>query len=1561
MFYRLSTKLSAVIIILLSIVGNLFAQTDSVTVTSPNGGESWVQGTVHAVTWDYKISELEQVKINLYKDLDFVDELTITTCTGSYDWRIADDLAPSNLYRIGIVSCNDSTVSDMSDVNFSIFASLGIPALTAPTNGSVTDDFSPAFEWSAVDGAENYLIYIADNMDFTECTADTVTATTFIPSTDMSYGTYWWKVAAANNLGTGKESEVRTFTIMTLPSAPVLISPSNGSATSNLRPVFQWNAVEGTEKYIVFIADNAEFAESLADTVDTVSFTPDYNMDQKTYWWKVKAVNDLGSSEDSNVWSFTIMELPEAPMLVSPDNGSTLSTHLITFKWNKVHNAINYTICITDVNGGFTENSVTDTSFTKPINYGKYWWKVRAVNVAGAGEWSWPWVYTGVAFDYVDSGLTGVAHGATSWGDFNNDGLLDLLLTGYTGSNSVTKIYRNNGDETFTDINAGLPGISNGSAAEWGDYDNDGYLDILLVGGISRIYRNNGNGTFTNINAGLAEVWGWAAADWGDYDNDGYLDILLTGASWDEDEISRVYHNNGDGTFTDIRAGLQPVSAGSVDWGDYNNDGYLDILLTGSTAGWYNNISIIYCNNGDGTFTDINAGLPGVIFSSVAWGDYDNDGYLDILFTGNESYYQSSPRNISLIFRNNGDGTFTDISTFVDTWLLGEYFSSVSWGDFDNDGYLDILITGYTGTVCFSRVYRNKGDGSFIDITVDLPGLFQGSADWCDYNNDGKLDFLISGSTYPGPGVYYISYLYKNISSVSNNPPSAPTNLMTISDGDKITLSWDRSTDNETPQSALSYNIYLGSSPAGSEIVNPMSDISNGFRKIVSIGNSNEANFKTVKWLSSGTYYWGVQAIDHSYAGSQFSAEKSFTISAPDPVVPVATDATDFDYYSFIACWNQTGDKGYCIDVAKDIEFTHFVVGYENRNAHNANYIEVTNILPDSTYYYRIRSYNADGKASENSNIITVYGIHDPFEDIGFSITTEGPVSWGDYDNDGWLDLLFTHQIYKNNRNDTFTLINTGLPGEGNGEFGDYNNDGWLDILISSRNPWYLKIYRNNGDGTFTDANVTLPSYNSYHKWGDFDNDGLLDIFMTDNVDYVEYCYVYKNNGDNTFTEYELGIDIYVEGLNDKAYIDNALLTDYNNDGTLDLFIQITVYHYNESGDFQSLEMLNKLYKNDGNMTFTENPDAVFQNIGNGTVAWGDYDNDGFMDLLLSGQAGNGYINTAVYKNNQDGTFSGIISLKDFNYGGGIWIDYDNDGLLDFIITGWSIDAPEPYFIETVIYRNNGDDSFTPVDHNIPNFRYANIAWGDFNNDKKNDIVISGTRYNYDDDITIIYRNNNHYIPDNTVPDPPANLSGVAISSDEDWELELSWDDANDTETPRDALTYNVFVGTTPITSDILSPSSDLATGYRRVALSGNSGSNNTIVIHDLEPGRYYWSVQAVDQCYKGSVFACEQYIDISEIEDTSQIPVESMLFQNYPNPFNPDTVIKYSISNDAQVKLNIFDTTGREVSSLVDQKQDKGWHEVKYSAEAQTSGLYFYRLSVDGKVVSSRKMMLIK
>lgn len=465
-------------------------------------------------------------------------------------------------------------------------------------------------------------------------------------------------------------------------------------------------------------------------------------------------------------------------------------------------------------------------------------------------------------------GIAGVEHSSVAWGDYDSDGDLDVLLTGSEGGvNPISKVYRNNGNNTFSDLSAGLTGVYFGAVA-WGDVDNDSDLDILLTGfdgadRISRIYRNNGNSTFTDIHAALTGVY-FSAVAWGDTDNDGDLDVLLTGHDGTNTPVAKVYRNNGNSTFTDLNIELPGVQVGAVAWGDADNDGDLDILLTGSSLG--GRVARIYRNEGNGSFTDMNAGLTGVSRGAVAWGDADNDGDLDVLLSGD-----NGSAAITKIYRNNGNSSFTDVGAA----LTGVSYSSVAWGDTDNDGDLDILLSGNAvPNTPTTKVYRNDGGYAFTELTANLTGAKNSAAVWGDVDLDGDLDVLLTGQNALGAR---IAKVYRNNAASANTVPTAPTALTATAapSGTSLTLSWTAATDNQTAAPGLSYNLRVGTTPGGSDVFSTMASIANGKRRIPDAGPIQGTNYSLTGLTPGETYYWSVQAIDPSRSGGAFAAEKS--------------------------------------------------------------------------------------------------------------------------------------------------------------------------------------------------------------------------------------------------------------------------------------------------------------------------------------------------------------------------------------------------------------------------------------------------------------------------------------------------------------------------------------------------------------------------------------------------------------------------------------------------------------------------------------------------------------
>lgn len=338
-----------------------------------------------------------------------------------------------------------------------------------------------------------------------------------------------------------------------------------------------------------------------------------------------------------------------------------------------------------------------------------------------------------------------------AWIDIDNDGDMDLYVScDLTGANLL---YRNDGGGTFTKVVTGaIHSAGPGSiGAAWADIDNDGWLDLFVSrqnGSPSLLFRHQADGTF--LRSSLPAGGFSRGGAWADYDNDGFVDLMVGDMTQNV-----LWHNNGEGTVvaaTDTPIVTTP-NGSNLSWADYDNDGDADLFVANSGG-----TARIYQNKGNGKFTSLeNGAFPEQIQGGTgsAWGDFDNDGFLD-LFLCRLNPQQAVP---SFLFRNNGNGTFTQIiqSPFTDDT---GYSVTCVWSDFDNDGWLDLFATDNRGK---NRLYFNKKGGTFERVLTgtianDL-GNSAGAASG-DYDGDGFLDLFVATGTNGSQGRN--DFLYHN-------------------------------------------------------------------------------------------------------------------------------------------------------------------------------------------------------------------------------------------------------------------------------------------------------------------------------------------------------------------------------------------------------------------------------------------------------------------------------------------------------------------------------------------------------------------------------------------------------------------------------------------------------------------------------------------------------------------------------------------------------------------------------------------------------------------------------
>jgi len=323
-----------------------------------------------------------------------------------------------------------------------------------------------------------------------------------------------------------------------------------------------------------------------------------------------------------------------------------------------------------------------------------------------------------------------------AWGDYDNDGDVDVVV-GQRVSGRTAHFYQNNGDGTFSRITEGIiatdPVASTGPS--WADQDNDGDLDLYVAthdNTANVFYRNDGDGTFTKVMEGdwvnTPDLGDGAA--WGDYDNDGSVDLYVA----IDGNRNLLYHNNGDGTMTPVNTEANAIAGDSHGcvWTDFDGDGDVDLFVSGQDKAQFR-------NDGDGIFTWITSANGGILGATMDVGfasaDYDNDGDLDLL------HGTWAPARLYL---NEGEAGFVRQANIVlpdggSTRPVG-----LAWGDYDNDGHQDLFISNSEEN---NLLYHNDGDGSFTLITespVVSADLDSGGSAWVDYDNDGDLDLFVA-------------------------------------------------------------------------------------------------------------------------------------------------------------------------------------------------------------------------------------------------------------------------------------------------------------------------------------------------------------------------------------------------------------------------------------------------------------------------------------------------------------------------------------------------------------------------------------------------------------------------------------------------------------------------------------------------------------------------------------------------------------------------------------------------------------------------------------------------
>ena len=839
--------------------------------------------------------------------------------------------------------------------------------------------------------------------------------------------------------------------------------------------------------------------------------------------------------------------------------------------------------------------------------------------------------------------------------DVNNDGYTDIIVSGYDSTRSGLYIDIRTGSSngtfsqgyqtnfiTYPDTIAEyLGGLGNISLA---DVNLDGNIDLYINGSAkSKLLFNSSSGYFSESSWLQNMSVTYSDGKWGDVNMDGRPDLFLMGVNeYGDNILNELFINTGTDLDEDPTTIFPSLFTGSSAWGDYDNDGDPDLIIGGRTANPNSSVSRLYQNDPIGRLTEVTTAdaINGIKAGAFRFADLDADGDLDLIMSG---WNKIEGDLVTYILENEPLGTFSLASGQIDFAVA---YGTIDAIDLNLDGLQDIVISGaddvsiYSGRVhsLSGRVYMNNGDGTFNEIK-QLNGAR--SAKFVDVDQDGIPDLVANGTTEIGNPDSTFSDVYLNTSSGSNQDPEPPNALTAFAVSTRAIFSWGTGSDDIDESAGLSYNIRIGTSSGGNELVSSSVpyNSSNVGRRLIREFNE----------IPHGTYYWAVQTVDASGNISEWSQQDTLFIAR----LVASTQSLPGVYYS------SAGWADYTEDGIPDLALTGVTFSGSS----------ITNLFE-----------NSDGLLSQDltQNIQAVFGGH---------------MSWVDYTNDGHLDLTMTgfqisnffggfktsfykwdnglyvadidSEIDTDNNFDGIgdNWVNGGVNGH---HWGDYDNDGDLDYVQGGFDNYYVRhldVFYNDNGIMRLDTNQTnlVPINPAIVQWVDLNRNGRLDL-VTIGADETQSLKmrVYLNNSNHVLVP-SMTWESEIFGVTAGA----IAFADYNSDGYDDFAL---------TGLNANNELITYVVAN-GINTFI--PTHILQGVYYGKPAWGDYDADGDLDLLITGhsstegQLGSAPTTVIYYQDENGFSIDQTLSIDSTGISFSQWGDYDADGDLDLFLSGF--------------------------------------------------------------------------------------------------------------------------------------------------------------------------------------------------------------------------------------------------------------------------------------------------
>jgi hypothetical protein len=1154
----------------------------------------------------------------------------------------------------------------------------------------------------------------------------------------------------------------------------------------------------------------------------------------------------------------------------------------------------------------FKDNSV---SSTKP-----YYIAIQTVNPDGyvSAETLLSFTPKDILTKSLNNVLPGLSNSRLSWGDFNNDGLMDLAVMGERADgSSFTAIYQNKAG-VLTDLGLTNLPLLNGDL-KWADINNDGWLDLLAVGQFSA--SKNRVQLFTNRKSffEITEPRSIPALKnstiaFGDHDANGTNDLVIIGADSLNNPRSYLLNNDGKGNFVIdnyfFTNNIIPAMCdGDIRFIDFDLDGDLDLIFAGSdkldkeTARGIGGIKVNTLLDQKNTINYINSSsfnithVGGLNLSNAKFdlGDVDNDGDMDIVLIGTNqnggSNSVSSPivKMIKNLSKENRITNFFNNFIYTQESIIDSVDKgSVKFADYNNDGLLDL---GYTGTNKLgsptTKILLNMGGFNNFDTVrnVALPQYSASTIAWADFDNTGTVDLIVAGEN---KGVSALSVFVNEQGENKNLPPNIPNALNVTDFGlGRVMLSWAAPEDDRSVKNSLYYQIRIGTTAGGSDIMSvPVSKVNGKYKLLTSNTTLISGNSYYLE-LMPGKYYWSVMAIDNNYESSDYSEESNFSISYP---------------------WKFVNQGGLIDRRIRPVENPAFAwADFNNDGLSDFIYLGSMNVTSnDATGIYQ-------NKKSKFEKIITT-GLE------GLAGLKNIEVKCVDFNADGFIDIVIagenpndfnsmpTFRVYQNlNNNFRFANVTNrfNIPQplkKPKIEFSDFDNDGYLDMVYGgtqSNGAGTVNIYKISKDTTIK----TIPNYafrvtnlpnnltqlinandpqNIQFVFGDLNKDKTIDLVtIYEGAGFARFTDIYTNVFDsatnsNLFTKFT-GMTL------PKIKNGKVDLVDFNNDGLLD--ISMTGY---ATGIGEIFNVYQNNYSKEKGLNFVNVTTAGLKAVQNPKTTWGDFNGDGFPDVIFSGDRdGSGFITKMATSVKGASGFTQFNELASFPFGNYSKLtpsmgDIAGDGQLGFVLVGSEKDplfptnlSPSFRILQNV--RNAASKVVLPTSNN------QTTSTG-----QKMSMSLSAKK-SFADDLEKIDEEltESTYIANLAPTKPELNNLIVLKKRDKNYLVQFNWKKAKDDNTPTSGITYSLSIGTGYSTSDVVSVESDLATGMQKKPQDGNVGKDTSWQIA-LPPGKYYYSVQAVDASFAGSSFSDRKMFTLSAQGETKEAsPPSDILFND--------------------------------------------------------------------------------